>query len=632
MQYVSGISSKKTGLFLPMMTMAAFLLTSHLFAQKVAAPVLNYESGRYNHPINVTLHCAMPGASIYYTTDGSDPDETSTLYTGVPILVANHASGDTLAGVSDNDPAPDDSSYCLSLYSMTIKAVAVKPGMENSDVVEAIYVLDLVDGSFNIAYADPPPAGGGKHLLDVYQPCGRTGTPVLLFIHGGAWMQGDKNLYMELGNTFSGYYNVTTVVASYQISSDPWNAKHPTHIKDVAMAFRWVHEHIAEYGGDSTNISIFGQSAGGHLVSLLATDSTYLDSIGQSVRSIKRVISMSGAYDLYALVKWPMNPLDLTAQEVLEYKALCANAFGSWDDGILDAASPQSFINSKQPPFYLITLNTTSDFKDMPGFPREAESFYNAISDLDGPFVQLDSLNKEDIPPEIVVLDFPGDTDGHYQEIYAINTRNWDSRSTKMIAGYLDVLPQTPAPLSPAADAVVDSVAELTWRRSSLSSYYHLQASSSATFAEEDIIFDARLADTTWTLADLPADSRVYWRVSGASAAGESEFSTVQSFRTGGAAAVDGSETSLPRQWSLSLYPNPFNGILSIFILAPQKAGCSLTVYDVLGRAVDAMDIVVQQGENKFAWKPKEGLPSGVYFVGVELQRFGVKRRALLLK
>jgi len=633
MQRVSRLLREKSRLvFAVAVMMAVCLLTSNLFAQKVAAPVLNYESGRYHHPLNVTLHCTTPGASIYYTTDGAIPDETSKLYTGVPILVANHASGDSLTGATDNDPAPDDSSKCLTYYSMTIKAIAVKSGMEDSNVATAVYVLDLLDAFFDIAYADPPPAGGGKHLLDVYQPYGKTGTPVLLFIHGGAWMQGDKNMYMELGNTFAGYYNVTTVVASYQLSADPWNAKHPTHIRDVAMAFRWVHEHIADYGGDSTNISVFGQSAGGHLVSLLATDSTYLDSLGQSVQSIKRVISMSGVYDLPALVKWPLNSLDLSAQEVLEYKALCANTFGSWDDGMLDAASPISFINSNQPPFFLITLNTTNDFKDMPGFPKEAENFYNAVSSLNGPPVQLEKLSKEDIPPEIVVLDFPGDTNGHYQEIYAINTRNRDSRSTKMVAGYLDVISETPQPLAPVQDAVVDSVAALAWRRSLLSSYYHLQISLSSIFAEDDMIFDARLADTTWTLSDLPAASQIWWRVSGASAAGESEFSPVQSFRTGAAAAVDGSETSLPQQWSLSLYPNPFNSVLSISILAPETAGGRLTVYNVLGRSVDAMAIVVQQGKNRFAWKPKEGLPSGVYFIGVELPQFGVKRRALLLK
>ncbi len=617
----------KTGLFF---LLTAFLSSGLVWAQKVAAPELNYASGRYQHPLSITLTCSTPGASIYYTTDGSDPDETSTLYTGAPILVAIHASGDSLGGAMDNDPVPDDSIETLSTYSMVVKAVAVKSGMQNSNIVKAMYVLDLVDGSFNIAYADPPPAGGGKHLLDVYQPHGKRGTPVLLFIHGGAWMRGDKSEYMELGNTFAGDYNVTTVIASYQLSADPWNAKHPTLVNDVALAFDWVRENITDYGGDSTTISLFGQSAGGHLVSLLATDTTYLDSVGQSVRSIKRVISMSGAYNLVSLVKWPLNPLGLSAAAVLEYKTLCANTFGSWDEDVLAAASPVYFIHENQPPFFLITLNTTDDFKDMPGFPQDCENFYNAIRALNGPAVQVEALNEEDIPPEIAVLDFPGDTDGHYQEIYAINTRNWDSPSTKMVAGYLDLVIETPQPLSPAQDAVVDSEATLSWHSSFLASYYHLQASLSADF-ENDLLFDAPLADTTWTLSGLPAGRPVYWRVRGASAAGESDFSAVRSFRTSGNAAVN-DENKPPRQWRLSLYPNPFNSVLSISIDAPQKAGGRLTVYDIRGRAVDLIPIVVQQGDNKFAWKPKAGLPSGVYFVGVELPGFAVKKRALLLK
>jgi len=85
-----------------------------------------------------------------------------------------------------------------------------------------------------------------------------------------------KNIYMELGNTFAGFYHFTTVIANYQLSTDPWNAVHPTHVQDVALAFNWVYRNIAEYGGDPDNIYVFGQSAGGHLVSLLATDSTYL--------------------------------------------------------------------------------------------------------------------------------------------------------------------------------------------------------------------------------------------------------------------------------------------------------------------------------------------------------------------
>ena len=603
------------------------------FAGSIATPTFSVPTGRYNHPLTITLQCATPGARIYYTTDGTTPNENSLRYDGMPILVVNHASGDSLTGATDNDPVPDDSSRAITYWSMILKAVAIKEGMEASEVATAQYVLDLVDGFFNIPYADPPPADGGKHLLDIYQPHGRTHTPVLLFIHGGAWKQGDKSIYLELGNTFAGDYNVTTVIASYQLSTDPWNAKHPTHVKDVALAFAWVHDHIADFGGDSTNITVFGQSAGGHLVSLLATDSTYLDSLGQSIRSIKRVISMSGTYDIYDMVKWPLNPLNLTAQEVLEYKALCLNTFGSWDKAVLDAASPATFIHPNQPPFFLITLNQTNDFKDMPGFPIEAENFYNAVRALNGPPVHIDTLSEEDIPPEILGLDFPGDTDGHYQEIYAINTRYWDSRSTQLVAGYLDIVPEIPILAAPSPNASMPLTATMTWKRSRHSTYYHLQVTDATSLADPSLVFDGFVGDTTWTLRNLLPGKEYAWRVSGVSAAGQSAFSDAWTFRTGTAAVEQNGNSSAPQNWELSFYPNPFKGTLRIVLHAPRNAkGVKMSVFNLLGRLITEREITVHAEDNRFSWTPQKKLPGGVYIVRFDAGNLRLHRKVLYLK
>ena len=610
------------------------LVPLQVFAAKVATPAFNIPSGKYHHPINVTIECATPGATIYYTVDGTVPSISSAIYNGIPILVANHASGDTLTGTTDNDPEPADSSFALTPSSMTIKAIAVKSGMENSDVASATYVIDLVEGTFNIPYADPPPAGGGKHLLDVYQPYGKQNTPVLLFIHGGAWRQGDKNIYLELGNTFAGYYNVTTVIANYQLSADPWYAKHPTHVKDVAMAFRWVHDHIAEYGGDATNISVFGQSAGGHLLSLLATDSTYLDSLGQSVASIKRAISMSGAYDLYDLVKWPLNPLGLSAQDVLAYKSLCLNTFDSWEESVLDAASPSNFINPNQPPIYLITLEETDTFKDMPGFPKEAENFYNQIQALNGPYVQLDLLHQNDIPPEILALDFPGDTDGHHQEIYAINTRNWDSRSTKMVASYLDLLPKVPVLLNPPAGATnLPGDIAFKWRRSENATYYQLQVSASNSFDPGNLIFDAFIGDTTWTVRKLSPEAQYSWRVRAVSAAGESEFTEAQNFSTATSSGVARGKARQPEEWHLAAYPNPFNGGVHITVQTSRaRDNGTMTIYNLSGRKVFERNISLHAGENTFFWQPDKSAASGIYVIWFNLKSVQLKHRVVLLK
>jgi acetyl esterase/lipase len=302
-----------------------------------------------------------------------------------------------------------------------------------SDTAGAAYVIDKVDGAFNIAYDDPPAADGDKHKLDIYRPHGRSGTRVLFFVYGGAWKQGDKNIYLELGNTFAGYYDLTTVIPNYELSADPWNAVHPAHIQDVARAFAWVHAHIGEYGGDPNRIYVFGQSAGGHLASLLATDPQYLGAHGLSPSNIKAVVAMSGTYDLNDLVQFPDNPLGLTLLDVTMYRVLFTNAMGGWDQPRLDAASPATYVNAAQPPFHIIYA-----WDDMPGFNQEAVNFHQQTVDLAGPFADILLLQESDIPPEVVALDFGGYFDGHYEEIYAINTRSPNCLSATTVADFIE--------------------------------------------------------------------------------------------------------------------------------------------------------------------------------------------------
>ncbi len=386
-----------------------------------AAPVLDPPPGAYHDTVAVALSCLTAGAVIHFTTDGSQPTAASPVYDGHPIEIANHVAG-------GNDPDPADAYAPLAAVSATVRAVAIRADGSASAVAGGDYVIDRVDGTFDIPYDAPPAAGGSKHRLDVYQPHGRSGATVVLFIHGGAWMQGDKNIYLELGNVFAGYYGLTTVIANYELSADPWHAVHPDHVEDAARAFAWVYRHIAEYGGDPSRIYLFGQSAGGHLVSLLASDPAYLAAEGLDTSLIRGVVTMSGVYDLFDLVKWPDNPLGLSAAEVLGYRTLFANTFGGWDLSVLDGASPAAFARTSMPPFRIICA-----WEDMPGFPEEAADFFALVASLGQPFVDLVKLEESDIPAEVLALHLGG----HVEEIVAINTRNHDSASTRAVVDFI---------------------------------------------------------------------------------------------------------------------------------------------------------------------------------------------------
>ena len=79
----------------------------------VATPTFSPDAGEYEESTSVTISCATEGATIYYTTDGSDPSASSTKYSGAITV------GETT----------------------TIKAIAVKEGMTDSSVVSTTYTI-----------------------------------------------------------------------------------------------------------------------------------------------------------------------------------------------------------------------------------------------------------------------------------------------------------------------------------------------------------------------------------------------------------------------------------------------------------------------------------------------------------
>jgi hypothetical protein len=146
---------------------------------------------------------------------------------------------------------------------------------------------------------------------------------------------------------------------------------------------------------------------------------------------------MSGTYDLYQLVNWPENPLELNDQAMFMYYGFIYRAFGALEQPPLDAASPITFINPSQPPFHLIAIEETPDFKDMPGLSQESSDFYNGINSTPGhPFVDLIRLKQSDIPPEIRE-EYQGDINGHLQEIFAIIPKYYNCKSAVTVADFI---------------------------------------------------------------------------------------------------------------------------------------------------------------------------------------------------
>lgn len=117
----------------------------------------------------------------------------------------------------------------------------------------------------DVAYG-PDPA----HRLDVYLPREPRGAPVIFFVHGGAWMRGDKATTEVTANKVAhwvpkGYIVVST---NYRLSPpDPLE-----QADDVSRALAFAQTQAREWGADPARFALVGHSSGAHLVSLLASD------------------------------------------------------------------------------------------------------------------------------------------------------------------------------------------------------------------------------------------------------------------------------------------------------------------------------------------------------------------------
>jgi para-nitrobenzyl esterase len=114
-------------------------------------------------------------------------------------------------------------------------------------------------------------------LLSIFSPDLAGKRPVMVWIHGGAYVSGSGQDSWYDAARLADEGDVVTVTINYRLGAFGylWTDEHGAcnaGLQDQAAALRWVHDNIASFGGDPDNITMFGQSAGGHgIASILAT-------------------------------------------------------------------------------------------------------------------------------------------------------------------------------------------------------------------------------------------------------------------------------------------------------------------------------------------------------------------------
>lgn len=97
-----------------------------------------------------------------------------------------------------------------------------------------------------------------RHRLDVFAPEGAENLPVLVFVHGGGFVRGDKKGISNIGRWFA-QHGVVAVTINYRFAPD---AQWPSGAQDLGAALGWMQGNIAELGGDPSKIIVAGNSAG----------------------------------------------------------------------------------------------------------------------------------------------------------------------------------------------------------------------------------------------------------------------------------------------------------------------------------------------------------------------------------
>ena len=195
----------------------------------------------------------------------------------------------------------------------------------------------------DVTYCTP---NGLPQKMDIYYPTSGGPWPVLLYVHGGGWREGDKAEGVAWQRmTERGFLAISV---NYRLASA--QNKFPVMIEDVKCAVRYLRAHAPQYNLDSAHIGAVGASAGGHLVDLLGlTDPSAGWDTGEYTEQSSRVqavVTLAGVSDL---------TLKRGATE--SAAAMIYYAFdvepGSSSPKLI-AASPITYITPDDPPFLII--------------------------------------------------------------------------------------------------------------------------------------------------------------------------------------------------------------------------------------------------------------------------------------
>jgi len=191
--------------------------------------------------------------------------------------------------------------------------------------------------------------GHPRQKLDLYLPPNGTNLPLVVWIHGGAWLAGSKEMCRALP-LLNGGFAIASI--NYRLSQ---HAIFPAQLQDCKAAIRWLRAHAHEYGIDPDRIGVWGESAGGHLAALVGTtgDITEFD-VGENLHvssAVQAVCDWFGPTDFTTMNNSP-ELLSRNPENLPEARLIGGPVHENKDRA--RRANPITYVTKDDPPFLIM--------------------------------------------------------------------------------------------------------------------------------------------------------------------------------------------------------------------------------------------------------------------------------------
>jgi acetyl esterase/lipase len=240
-----------------------------------------------------------------------------------------------------------------SYESIAVEDIIAKSHL--SEAVEYSYVKD----------------GHERQKLDFYRYEAEKGIerPTLVWIHGGAWIEGDKGRIDPLAFEVAGLGKYNLISINYRLADDesaPW----PEIVYDVKAALRWIKLNSAKLEIDPRDIILMGESAGAHLAAMAAFSTGAKELEGDKnpgvTTEVKAVVLFYGPYNMSSLAVQKNSAMRSGMCEEPQYSSPILELLDcpetdkkkynidSCDLSLVRTADPGAFLDKSDPPAYLV--------------------------------------------------------------------------------------------------------------------------------------------------------------------------------------------------------------------------------------------------------------------------------------